>query len=352
MDLTSLGWNDFFASQFAVYARPDAVAGRVAAEYKHRYRVLTGSGEYLATVTGRLRYLADGREDFPAVGDWVILHIIDDRQAVIGGILPRRSKFSRKVAGKAAGEQIIAANIDRVFLVNALNQDFNVRRMERYLTLAWDSGAQPVIILNKTDLCGAVEEKVRATESVALGVPVIPFSCVNGEGLDALLHYVEPEKTIALLGSSGAGKSTIVNKILGTEAQKTGEIRLDDGEGRHTTTHRQLIILPNGGLLIDTPGMRELQLWGSEDGLADAFEDIYSLAAQCHYTDCSHTREPRCAVRAALAQGILHQSRYESFTKLQRELAYQSRKENLPELLAEKNRWKKIHNQLKHMSKR
>ncbi|HWR42986.1 ribosome small subunit-dependent GTPase A [Sporomusa sp.] len=352
MDLQSLGWDDFFAAQLPIHAGSGCTVGRVAAEYKHIYRVYAEGGEYLASITGKLRHLADSREDFPAVGDWVTLSIADDRNAVIQGILTRRSKFSRKVAGKATEEQIVAANIDTVFLVNALNQDFNLRRIERYLTLAWDSGAAPVIILNKADLCSEVPDKVREVEAIAFGVPVLTVSCATGDGLGSLNNYIEAGKTIALLGSSGAGKSTIANRILGTDMQKTGEIRQGDGEGRHTTTHRELILIPGGGLLIDTPGMRELQLWGSEEGLADAFEDIYALAAQCRFSDCSHAGEPGCAVAAALGDDTLSQSRYDSFAKLQRELAYLSRKENFQEFLAEKNRWKKIHNQMKHLSKR
>ncbi|MDF2874774.1 MAG: ribosome small subunit-dependent GTPase [Sporomusa sp.] len=352
MDLQSLGWNDFFAAQLAIHADSGCLVGRVAAEYQHIYRIYTAGHEYLAGITGKLRYLADSRDDFPAVGDWVIFSCADDRNAVIQGILPRRSKFSRKVAGKATEEQIVAANIDTVFLVNALNQDFNLRRIERYLTLAWDSGATPVIILNKADLCPDVADKVRDVAGIACGVPVLPVSCVTGAGLESLTHYLESGKTIALLGSSGAGKSSIANKIIGTDMQKTGEIRHGDGEGRHTTTQRELIVIPGGGLLIDTPGMRELQLWGTEEGLADAFEDIYTLAMQCRFSDCSHAGEPGCAVAAALGAGTLTQSRYDSFVKLQRELAYLSRKENAQEFLAEKNRWKKIHNQMKHHSKR
>jgi ribosome biogenesis GTPase len=193
---------------------------------------------------------------------------------------------------------------------------------------------------------------VRQVDAIAFGVPVHPVSCATGDGLDSLEQYVEQGKTIALLGSSGAGKSTIVNRFIGTNTQKTGEIRQGDGEGRHTTTHRELIPIPGGGVLIDTPGMRELQLWGSDEGMADAFEDIYALSAECHFSDCSHSGEPGCAVAAALSNGTLSQLRVDSFAKLQRELAYLSRKENIHEFLAEKNRWKKIHNQMKHMSKR
>lgn len=352
MDLLSLGWNDFFAAQLELYAEKTCVVGRVAAEYKHLYRIYAEGGEYLATVAGKLRYLADNREDFPAVGDWVIIQVSDHEQAVIRSILPRKTKFSRKAAGKVTEEQIVAANIDTVFLVNALNQDFNLRRIERYLTLAWDSGASPVIVLNKTDLCEDVSSRVQEVEAIAFGVPVHAVSCAWGDGLDSLSQYCRSGKTVALLGSSGAGKSTIVNRLLGSDCQKTGAIRLDDGEGRHTTTRRELIPIPEGGLLIDTPGMRELQLWGTEDGLTDAFDDIAVLAEGCRFADCTHTSEPGCQVTAALEDGALSQARYNSFVKLQRELAYLARKGNIQEELAEKNKWKKIHKQIKHLSKR
>jgi ribosome biogenesis GTPase len=291
------------------------------------------------------------REDFPAVGDWVIIRISDGQQTMIQSILPRKTKFSRKVAGKTAEEQIVAANIDIVFLVNALNQDFNLRRIERYLTMAWDSGANPVIVLNKTDLCGELENRIREVEDIAFGVPVHPVSCASGNGLNALNQYCKSGKTIALLGSSGVGKSTIVNCLLGNNSQKTGEIRLDDGEGRHTTTRRELILISGGGLLIDTPGMRELQLWGTEEGLTDAFDDIFRLTKECRFTDCSHTSEPGCAVTAALHNGTLSEERYSSFGKLQRELAYLSRKGNIQEELAEKKRWKKISKEIKQLPK-
>ena len=352
MDLHELGWNDGFQRCFDALAGNDYTVGRVAAEFKHLYRVYYEHGELLATVSGKLRHTAQGREAFPAVGDWVAMTLSGHEQAVIHDILPRKSKFSRKAAGLVTDEQIVAANIDTVFLVNALNHDFNARRIERYLTLTWDSGASPVVVLTKADLCDDVEAAIRRVEEVAIGVAVHAISCVTGEGLDELAPYIATGHTVALLGSSGAGKSTIVNRLLGTEVQRTQEVRQGDDRGRHTTTYRELIPMPGGGLLIDTPGMRELQLWGTDEGLADAFGDITQLASQCRFHDCSHRNEPGCAVQEALRWGRLDPSRYENYVKLQKEQAYLARKENIRELLAEKNRWKKIISQYNKAHKR
>lgn len=301
-----------------------------------------------------MRYSALGRCDFPAVGDWVVLddfkvqpNDLDSQVAVIQAVLPRSSKFSRKSAGKTTEEQIIATNIDTVFLVNALNLDFNVRRIERYLTLAWESGATPVIVLSKADISEDLQEKVQEVEASAIGVPVHPVSCITGEGIDELKRYVKPGQTVALLGSSGAGKSTLVNQLMGLEVQKTKEVREADSRGRHTTTSRELFLLPEGGLLIDTPGMRELQLYGTGDGLYDTFEDIYEYVSHCRFSDCLHETEPGCEIQRAISEGQLAEERYESFKKLQREANYISRKANLQEQLEVKKKWKKINRELK-----
>ncbi len=301
-----------------------------------------------------MRYSALERGDFPAVGDWVILDHLevhssdsDSQVAVIQSILPRTSKFSRKSAGKTSEEQIIATNVDTVFLVNALNLDFNVRRIERYLTLAWESGATPVILLSKADISEDLQEKVQEVEASAIGVPVHPISCITGKGIDELKRYVKSGQTVALLGSSGAGKSTLVNQLIGLDVQKTNEVREADSRGRHTTTSREIFVLPQGGLLIDTPGMRELQLYGTGDGLYDTFEDIYEYASRCRFSDCLHETEPGCEIQRALAEGSLVEERYESFKKLQREASYISRRANLQEQLEVKKKWKKINQELK-----
>ncbi|MBO9605949.1 MAG: ribosome small subunit-dependent GTPase A [Paenibacillaceae bacterium] len=369
MDWKEWGWNEARQEQWDAEPRNGVFAGRVVLEHKHLYRVVGEHGEWLAEVAGKLRHAALGRADYPAVGDWVTLRAMDGApaagsagkrpdselpRAIIDAVLPRSSVFSRRAAGSRPEEQIVAANVDTVFLVNALNNDFNVRRMERYLTLAWDSGAMPVLVLTKTDLCGDVEERLAQTEAVAMGVPTFAISALTREGLEPLADYLVPGQTVALLGSSGAGKSTLINTLIGRDIQAVREVREGDDRGKHTTTHRELFMLPGGALVIDTPGMRELQLWGDEggDGLDAAFEDIAAYAASCRFGDCSHGKEPGCAIREALRTGELAQERYDSYLKLQRELQYIARKEDIRLQLQEKERWKKIHTAQKEHYKR
>lgn len=341
--LEEMGWNPHFAEHFAPYAEQGYSVGRITLEHKRIYRVISEHGELLGEVTGKLRYEATGREDFPAVGDWVVISPREqEKKATIHAVLPRKSKFSRKAAGEAVEEQIVAANVDTVFLVNALNNDFNVRRIERYLILAWESGATPVIVLSKADLCEDREARVAEVESVAIGVPVHVVSAERGEGLEQLASYLRKGQTIALMGSSGVGKSTLINKLSGTDAQRVSEVREGDDRGRHTTTHRELFLLPGGALMIDTLRMRELQLWDASDGFQGAFEDIEELAAACRFHDCQHNREPGCAIQAALADGSLDRGRYASYQKLQRELAHLARKEDVRLQAAERNKWKQI----------
>lgn len=344
--LQTLGWRPLFDNEFAKlsqFPQPEYQAGRVALEHTHLYRVYTEQGEVLAEVSGKMRYEAVGRADFPAVGDWVVLRRRDgEDRATVHAILPRFSKFSRKVAGLTTEEQIVAANVDTVFLVMALNNDFNVRRLERYLVLAWESGANPVIVLTKADLCDDVEDKVAEVEGVAFGLPIHVVSAHQQAGTEALASYLIEGQTVALLGSSGVGKSTLVNALAGDVLQTVQEIRTGDDRGRHTTTHRELILLPQGGLMMDTPGMREIQLWDAGDGLEGTFEDIEALTRSCRFNDCTHSNEPGCAVQAALTNGSLDAERYRSYEKLQRELRYLARKENKRAQSAEKDKWKKI----------
>lgn len=353
LNLNELGWNDRLQEEFQPYFESGFHAGRVLAEHRNRFKVWSPFGEIWAIVSGKMRYTAMERSDFPAVGDWVILEAAEKpaalctEEVLIRGILHRKSKFSRKIAGRTTEEQIIATNIDKVFLVNALNMDFNVRRIERYLTLAWESGATPALILSKTDLCDDVQNKIYQVQEAAPGVTIFPISCITGDGIEEITAYVRPGETIALLGSSGAGKSTLVNHLLGRNVQLTSEVREKDSRGRHTTTSRELFLLPQGGVLIDTPGMRELQLYGTGEGLSEAFEDIYGYAKCCRFSDCQHEGEPGCAVQQAITEGSLSQERYDSFKKLQRESRYISRKANLHEQLEEKKRWKKINQQLR-----
>ncbi|HET7578198.1 MAG TPA: ribosome small subunit-dependent GTPase A [Bacillales bacterium] len=343
MNLKPLGWQDDFEEAFEPYKADGYMPGRIALEHKGMYRVFTEHGDLLAEVTGSLRFRAETREDFPAVGDWVVLEPRPgEERASIHAVLPRQSKFSRKAAGTDTSEQLIATNIDTVFLLNALNHDFNVRRMERYLTITWESGANPVIILSKADLCSNIDEKIADVEAVAFGVPIHVISAANNEGLDELAPYFEKNETVALLGSSGVGKSTLINRLYGEDIQNVKEAREDDDRGRHTTTHRELILLPDGGILIDTPGMRELQLWESGDSLSHSFGDIEELAGNCKFRDCQHKSEPGCAIQEALEDGTLDQDRFNNYLKLQRELAFLERKTNKRLQREERNKWKKI----------
>ncbi|HEY9613551.1 ribosome small subunit-dependent GTPase A [Allocoleopsis sp.] len=352
MNLKGLGWNSFFAKNFDSHWQEGYTVGRVVLEHKNTYILYTENGELSADVTGKMQYRASGRQDFPAVGDWVVISIrLTEKRATIHAILPRKSTFSRKTVGAKTEEQIIATNIDTVFLVSGLDRDFNPRRIERYLLLVWESGANPVIILNKADLCDDIEGCREEVETIALGVPIIVLSAVNNQGLDALTPYLSKGQTVALLGSSGVGKSTITNQLVGKTVQAVQEVRQGDDKGRHTTTHRELILLPSSGLLIDTPGMREIQIWAGDESLQETFADIKNIALQCRFHDCKHEQEPGCAVRHALENGTLDYQRFLNHQKLQKELNYLTRKQDQKLYLAEKKRWKKITKSLRTMKK-
>jgi ribosome biogenesis GTPase len=342
-DLKPFGWSDFFEAHFHPYLESGYAAGRIAVEHKQLYRVYTASGELLAELAGKLRYEAASREQLPAVGDWVVIQPRpEEGRATIQTVLPRRTKFARKRAGQRTEEQIVGANIDTVFLVTSLNQDFNLRRLERYLVVAWESGARPVILLSKADLCEDVASKVAEVEAMAMGVAVHPISAVQQEGLEALAPYFQTGQTAALLGTSGVGKSTLINHLLGYDRQKVREVREHDDCGRHTTTYRELILLPRGGLVLDTPGMRELQLWSGEEGIQTAFDEIEALAQGCYFRNCQHRGEPGCAVQAALDDGTIDPARYQNYEKLQRELGYLARKQDVRAQIAVKKKWKKL----------
>lgn len=295
--------------------------GRVIAEHKERYVVKTFGGEFEAEITGNMRFTARGREDFPAVGDWVALTVFDAESAIIHKIYPRFSVISRKAAGQAGEVQIIAANVDVAFLVQAVDRDFNLNRLERYLTICYAGKVKPVVVLTKTDL--ASEQRIsEITESLKLrikDIPVVAISNQTQNGYDELKTYIEKRKTYCLLGSSGAGKSTLLNNLSGREIMKTNAISESTNKGRHTTSHRELIVLENGGIIIDNPGMREVGIEATSGGLQTTFDQIVELSHHCKFKDCTHTSEKGCAVLEALETGELDQNIYENFMKLERE---------------------------------
>ncbi len=345
MNDIELGWSPFFEAGFQPFAQQGYCAARVAQEHRNGYLVLSSAhGELHAELAGAFRHRATERRDLPAVGDWVA---IDPRpgegRATVHGVLPRSSFFSRKAPGNAAEEQAIAANVDLVLLVTGLDDNFNTRRIERYLVLAWESGARAVIVLNKADLCDQAEHRRADVEAIAFGTPIVVVSAETGTGIEELRTLATPGRTLALLGSSGVGKSTLVNAIAGYQAQRTGAVSDSVGKGRHTTTVRELLMLPNGGLVIDTPGMRELGLWSGEEALEGTFEDVDAIVAQCRFSDCGHNSEPGCAVNEALANGTLPEERWRSYRKLQREIAYLERRTDSSAAALEKQRWRAIH---------
>jgi ribosome biogenesis GTPase len=340
--LEELGWNCFFegsCSSSTVWR-----LARVTAEHKGYFQVQTVETTLLATVSGKLRHAIRGTGEWPAVGDWVEVRC-EPRTARgrIERVLPRRSKLARKAAGRQVQEQVLAANLDLVFVVSALNHDLNMRRIERYLALAWDSGAQPVLLLNKADLCVRAEEVAKEVEGAAPGVKILLLSAESGAGMGELRQLIDVGITAAFVGSSAVGKSTIINRLLRDERVRTQPARESDSRGRHTTTSRQMHFLPGGGIVIDTPGMRELGLWESSEGVERAFEDIQALAQGCRFRDCTHTGEPGCAVQSAIAQGDLAEERLENLQKLEAELRFLERKVDLAAASREKERWKKIH---------
>ncbi len=344
IDLEALGWTPGLARAFAPHAAAGVVPGRVSREHTHIYRVMTADGEHLARVAGRLRHLAIRRSEFPAVGDWVAIETAPSErhnarvEGRIHAVLPRFSRFSRRAAGDPTEEQIVAANVNTVFIVGALDGDFNPRRIERYLVVAWESGAAPVVVLNKADLVDDPHVFADAVRGLAPAVPVHTVSCRVAETLQPLRGYLGGGQTAALLGSSGVGKSSIVNRLIGTDLLRTGEVRASDSRGRHTSSSRQLILIPGGGVIVDTPGMRELQLWDTGEALHGAFADIEAHAASCRFRDCRHMEEPGCAVRAAVAAGELSAGRLESYHKLAAEQQFQLRQQDQRALIEEKRR--------------
>mgnify|MGYP001809998289 CR=1 FL=1 len=353
MNLECIGWSAAWHEGFSIHASVGLVPARIAGEHRGAYDAMTEAGPVAAEVSGRFRHEAQSRADYPAVGDWVALDMpAGAPRAVIHAILPRATVLSRRAAGTKVAEQPVAANVDVLFLVSALGADLNYRRIERYLTLARESGAAPVILLNKADCHADAEAARQAVQALAGDVPVVLTSAVSNEGLHGLRECLGQGMTGALVGSSGVGKSSIVNALLGVPLLATAAVREKDERGRHTTTRRELIPIPGGGVLIDTPGMRELSLWADESALEGAFDEISALAAECRFRDCSHVGEPGCAVQRALAEGVLDMGRYEGYLRQRREIRHHMAESNVHVRLAERKRWKAIHKANRHNTKR
>ena len=343
MSILRWGWNDYFEAVWKDAERHGAVPARVIAQSRGIWRIAGNFGECPAEVAGKLRLAAAEGADWPAVGDWVAVEFRGVGSAArIQDVLPRRGRFVRKMAGKKLAEQVVAANVDIALLVSALDGDFNPRRVERYLAQCWESGAKPVIVLNKADVCETPQKTIEQMENGAMGVSVCAVSAKTGQGFDELENYFARVQTIVLLGSSGVGKSTIVNRLLGRAIQEVQEVRESDSRGRHTTTARELFALPGGALLMDTPGLRELRLWDADEGISQAFADIESLAARCRFGNCRHDGEPGCAVKAAIEAGTLDMARLENWRKLERELAFLKRKVDPETSHNEKQRIKQL----------
>lgn len=324
MNLEELGWNPFFEAHFRPYKEKGFSPARIAVKQGNVYVAYSELGELTGKVSGRFRYKVKTQGDFPTVGDWVAVKgNPHTRKMTIHGLLPRKNSFSRRMVstgGRVTEEQAISANIDTVFLVMGLDVDFNIRRLERYLVLAKSSGAFPVIVLNKTDTCQNVDERMGEVGAISEGAPIHAVCALNEEKVSPLRQYLSTGKTVVLVGSSGVGKSTLINTLLEEERQKVGAVRGKDGKGRHITAKRELIVIPEGGILMDNPGMRSVTLWGDQEGLEATFEDIAELVRQCKFRSCQHKTEPGCAIKQALEDGTLDEEQYRSYLKLQREL--------------------------------
>ena len=338
--LQDWGWSDGVSAGLGEdEKRPPA---RVIAQHRGEYRLIAPWGEATGVAPGRMLYRATGRRELPAVGDFVLIDPQTDGPATIVEILPRRTQFVRRKSGTESQEQVVAANVDVAFLLTSLNQELNPRRVERYLVAARESGARPVVVLTKLDQCDDIEAALAWVGPATAGAPVVAVSSVTGEGIDELRRHLRPGCTVVLLGSSGVGKSTLVNTLAGEELLRTQEIREADDKGRHTTTHREIFRMPDGVLVLDTPGMRELGLVEAEDGLEETFDDVAAIIDGCRFRDCTHADEPGCAIREAVGSGVISMQRWDSYQKLQKELSYEERRRDLGAALAEKSKWRQI----------
>ncbi len=329
MNLELLGWNDYFEEHFKDYLTKGFFPARVLSEQKNNYFVHFEKEIISAKLAGKFRYKAALKKDFPAVGDWVVIKLIENNsEAIIYGVLPRKNYFARKlpisggrkikngiIVGGSIEEQIIASNIDTAFIVSGLDGNFNINRIERYITLAYASSVSPVILLNKVDICDDITDYQNRVQEIAKDIPIHPISVIKNLGMDIFKEYLLSGKTVVFFGSSGVGKSTIINYLLGEEKQKISSVSNSNGKGRHTTTSKELFFHNSGCMIIDTPGLRELQLWGSEDALEDSFQDITSIAINCRFKDCTHEKEQGCAVIRAIKDGIITNERFESYKK-------------------------------------
>ena len=334
--LAALGWDSYFDEKFKQFAAEGGVPARVIADYGAECLVHDGIDSSRAAVG---RHLRNDGASMPAVGDWVCVLKREPVGAILG-VVDRRTEFARKAPGTQTREQVLAANVDVAFVVAAAT-DVNARRIERYLTIAWQSGAVPIVLLTKADIADSTDELCAELEAVSIGTPVVVTSAVTGEGVDEIVRELQPARTGVLLGPSGAGKSTLINRIVGSDLMRTRLIHRS-GEGRHMTSHRQLVQLPQGGMIIDTPGLREAQLWEGEEALGNIFDDIEELALTCRFTDCGHATEPGCAIKAALEAGVLDAGRLRSYRKLQRELRAVAAKTDARIRLEERKKWKQI----------